>query len=159
MGREGAARYDSRPAPLHAPGADAPDGRDGVGAPPRGWQTAATPAESAPWFSSLSATQFAAGRERDRSQLTNRNPPGASNFGWPGPGVICSCSSSTLFLEQSQHARAKSVSRRVWESSITWTYALSDTGSPFRYRWAMDHNATALLMVGTSGVCTPVAPW
>jgi hypothetical protein len=59
-----------------------------------------------PWFSALSATQLAAGRERDRSQLTNRNPSGASNFGWPGPGVICSCSSSILFFEQSQHARA-----------------------------------------------------
>ena len=50
--------------------------------------------------------QLASGRELDRSQLTNRNPPGASNFGSPGAGVIWSCSSSILFLEQSQQARA-----------------------------------------------------
>src|SRR5205814_1572116 len=56
--------------------------------------------------------QLAGVRELDFSQLTNRNPPGASNFGSPGPGRICSCSSSTLFLEQFQQASAKSPSRR-----------------------------------------------
>src|SRR6266699_2660289 len=33
--------------------------------------------------------------------LTNRNPPGASNFGSPGPGRTCNCNSSILFFEQS----------------------------------------------------------
>src|SRR2546422_5067305 len=35
-------------------------------------------------------------RELDFSQLRNRNPPGAASFGSPGPGRICSCSSSIL---------------------------------------------------------------
>src|SRR5207237_8673744 len=70
-------------------------------------------------------------RELDFSQLTNRNPPGASNLGSPGPGRICSCSSSILFLEQSQHVNAKSPSRRVRDSSITCTISLSVTGTSF----------------------------
>src|SRR5207247_6081191 len=48
----------------------------------------------------LNPPQLAGLRELDFSQLTNRKPPGASNFGSPGPGRICSCSSSILFLEQ-----------------------------------------------------------
>src|SRR5438093_5785697 len=66
-------------------------------------------------------------RELDFSQLRNRNPPGAASFGSPGPGRICSCSSSILFLEQFQQASAKSPSRRVRDNSITCTIALSVT--------------------------------
>src|SRR5947208_14749345 len=75
--------------------------------------------------------QLASVRELDCSQLTNRKPPGASNFGSPGPGRICSCSSSILFLEQFQHSSAKSPSRRVRDSSITCTIALSVTRASF----------------------------
>src|SRR5439155_19864627 len=95
------------------------------------------------------------GREPDFSQLTNRNPPGVSNFGSPGPGRIWSCSSSILFREQSQQASAKSPSRRVRDSSITCTMALSLTTAPFLDRCPNAHSATALLIVGTSGVGTP----
>src|ERR1051325_1442004 len=95
----------------------------------------------------------------DFSQLTKRNPPGASSFGSPGPGRICSCNSSILFFEQSQQASAKSPSRRVRDNSITCTMALSVTRAPFLYRCPNAHSATALLMVGTSGVCTWVLPW
>src|SRR6266571_155322 len=103
--------------------------------------------------------QLAGFAELDFSQLTNRNPPGASNFGSPGPGRICSCNSSILFFEQSQHASAKSPSRRVRDKSITCTMALSVTSTSFLYRCANAHSATALLIVGTSGVCTAVLPW
>src|SRR5439155_5436418 len=80
------------------------------------------------------APQLAGFAELDSSQLTNRNPPGASNFGSPGPGRICSCNSSILFLEQSQHASVKSPSRRVLDNSITCTMALSVMHAPFLYR-------------------------
>src|SRR3989475_3931998 len=103
--------------------------------------------------------QLAGCAELDFSQLTNRNPPGASNFGSPGPGRIWSCNSSILFLEQSQQASAKSPSRRVRDNSITCTMALSVTSAPFLYRCPNAHSATALLIVGTSGVCTWVLPW
>src|SRR6266480_959959 len=102
--------------------------------------------------------QLAGFLELDFSQLTNRNPPGASNLGSPGPGRICSCSSSILFFEQSQQVSAKSPSRRVRDSSITCTIALSVTSTSFLYRCANAHSATALLIVGTSGVCTCVTP-
>src|SRR5437773_4439650 len=103
--------------------------------------------------------QLAAFAERDFSQLTNRNPPGASNFGSPGPGRIWSCSSSILFFEQSQQASAKSPSRRVRDNSMTCTMALSVTSAPSLDRCPNAHKATALLIVGTSGVCTAVLPW
>ena len=64
-----------------------------------------------------------------------------------------------VFFEQSQHASAKSPSRRVRDKSITWTMALSVTSASFLYRCANAHSATALLIVGTSGVCTWVTPW
>src|SRR6266480_4039957 len=102
--------------------------------------------------------QLAGFLELDFSQLTNRNPPGASNFGSPGPGRIWSCSSSILFLEQSQHASLKSPSRRVRDNSITCTMALSVTSVPFLNKWPNAQSATALLIVGTSGVCTAVLP-
>src|SRR3989454_10103859 len=79
----------------------------------------------------LNPPQLAGLRELDFSQLTNRKPPGASNFGSPGPGRIWSCSSSILFLEQFQHSSAKSPSRRVRDSSITCTIALSVTRASF----------------------------
>src|ERR1044071_713658 len=69
--------------------------------------------------------QLAGFAEPDFSQFTNRNPPGASSFGSPGPGRICNCSSSILFLEQSQQSSAKSPARRVRDSNITRTIALS----------------------------------
>src|SRR5436309_1227738 len=69
--------------------------------------------------------------EPEFSQLTKRNPPAASNLGAPGGGRICSCSSSILFLEQSQHWSAKSPSRRVCDSSITCTIAPSVTRESF----------------------------
>src|SRR6266699_3845338 len=82
-------------------------------------------------YTHLNPPQLAGLRELDFSQLTNRKPPGASNFGSPGPGRICSCSSSILFLEQFQHWSAKSPSRRVRDSSITCTIALSVTRASF----------------------------
>src|SRR5213082_150624 len=75
--------------------------------------------------------QLASVRECDCSQLTNRKPPGASNFDSPGPGKICSCSSSILFWEQSQQAIVKSPSRRVCDNSMTCTIALSVTSTSF----------------------------
>src|SRR5207249_1570237 len=52
-----------------------------------------------------------------------------------------------------------SPSRRVRDNSITCTMALSVTSAPFMYRCPNAHSATALLIVGTSGVCTAVLPW
>jgi hypothetical protein len=77
----------------------------GPSAPSAEPNVALTDAASAP-VAVVAASQLAFGRELDRSQLMNRNPPGAANFGSPGAGVIWSCSSSILFLEQSQQARA-----------------------------------------------------
>src|SRR5437773_2430943 len=70
----------------------------------------------------------------DFCQLTNRSPPGASNFGSPGPGRICSCNSSILFFEQSQQASAgapasataASSSPAAFRTGMACTYDIRD---------------------------------